>query len=264
MGTTSACAENTVNSQQLSNAHRNYLRVRGEYQSRRVYKLRITELPPRARRIQESVRAEWKGGGTTSACAENTPLEGAPYVWGGNYLRVRGEYRQPGRIISNIAELPPRARRIRDSLDDLGLGQGTTSACAENTTDDPRYMQRSRNYLRVRGEYVRHVQPVESCEELPPRARRIHCNHNVILTFPGTTSACAENTRLLMVNQAMNWNYLRVRGEYDVYIIHSTPSEELPPRARRILLNHIQCGQTFGTTSACAENTKPHPTTTIA
>gem|GEM_PF-3204582 len=67
-----------------------------------------------------------------------------------------------------------------------------------------------------------------------------------------------------MVNQAMNWNYLRVRGEYDVYIIHSTPSEELPPRARRILLNHIQCGQTFGTTSACAENTKPHPTTTIA
>ena len=167
-------------------------------------------------------------------------------------------------IWASVRELPPRARRILLMIPATCSGRGTTSACAENTSDMCNLWNLARNYLRVRGEYPSLIPSPVHAVELPPRARRIHCNHNVILTFPGTTSACAENTRLLMVNQAMNWNYLRVRGEYDVYIIHSTPSEELPPRARRILLNHIQCGQTFGTTSACAENTKPHPTTTIA
>ena len=194
IGTTSACAENTKPLVVNDIFIRNYLRVRGEYGIISASMCSSVELPPRARRIRIILECYPGEGGTTSACAENTPLEGAPYVWGGNYLRVRGEYRQPGRIISNIAELPPRARRIRDSLDDLGLGQGTTSACAENTTDDPRYMQRSRNYLRVRGEYVRHVQPVESCEELPPRARRIPITNPQPSPCGGTTSACAENT----------------------------------------------------------------------
>ena len=43
-----------------------------------------------------------------------------------------------------------------------------------------------------------------------------------------------------------------------MYIIHSTPTEELPPRARRIH-DFVQAGgDTVGTTSACAENTA-HP-----
>ena len=71
--------------------------------------------------------------GTTSACAENTPLEGAPYVWGGNYLRVRGEYTAFTRVLAKPLELPPRARRIRTTFLHHFEEYGTTSACAENT-----------------------------------------------------------------------------------------------------------------------------------
>ena len=73
----------------------------------------MPELPPRARRIRcpAVVRALWVG--TTSACAENTPLN-PPWpngIW--NYLRVRGEYRAEERLGLMVPELPPRARRIQ-------------------------------------------------------------------------------------------------------------------------------------------------------
>ena len=93
-------------------------------------------------------------GGTTSACAENT-LEVADYVddWR-NYLRVRGEYslRIPGS--SPCTELPPRARRIQLWQRGPRINGGTTSACAENTGNPAGKKTLSRNYLRVRGEYL--------------------------------------------------------------------------------------------------------------
>ena len=48
-----------------------------------------------------------------------------------------------------------------------------------------------------------------------------------------------------------------MRGEYDMIAHHQICIVELPPRARRIrwgLVCYVQAG---GTTSACAENTKP-------
>ena len=51
-------------------------------------------------------------------------------------------------------------------------------------------------------------------------------------------------------------NYLRVRGEYelfDKYLAHIT---ELPPRARRIPRELAGMKMVTGTTSACAENTR--------
>ena len=51
-GTTSACAENTEIMCKLLVAHRNYLRVRGEYALIDLSYERIEELPPRARRIR--------------------------------------------------------------------------------------------------------------------------------------------------------------------------------------------------------------------
>ena len=54
---------------------------------------------------------------------------------------------------ASIAELPPRARRILEAQAHVTEGEGTTSACAENTPQkQPRY-QCIQNYLRVRGEY---------------------------------------------------------------------------------------------------------------
>ena len=51
-GTTSACAENTVNFHLHFKNVWNYLRVRGEYTELQRAIYRVRELPPRARRIQ--------------------------------------------------------------------------------------------------------------------------------------------------------------------------------------------------------------------
>ena len=70
--------------------------------------------------------------------------------------------------------------------------------------------------------------------ELPPRARRIHFQHNQPGTASGTTSACAENTSGSGATSGHPRNYLRVRGEYKRSIKPSRARWELPPRARRI------------------------------
>ena len=72
IGTTSACAENTI-----SPCHRrcrdwNYLRVRGEYLLKAAEVGGGGELPPRARRIPHNLIDNQLRLGTTSACAENT------------------------------------------------------------------------------------------------------------------------------------------------------------------------------------------------
>ena len=91
-----------------------------------------------------------------------------------NYLRVRGEYSR--RMLGGMggAELPPRARRIRDARPHQVPPGGTTSACAENTERFDCEARGLGNYLRVRGEY-RGLECLEKTPmELPPRARRIH------------------------------------------------------------------------------------------
>ena len=53
--------------------------------------------------------------------------------------------------------------------------------------------------------------------------------------YPGTTSACAENTVKRPRKRKSEWNYLRVRGEYLINRTKRLIVAELPPRARRIL-----------------------------
>ena len=55
-GTTSACAENTWLGRVFSTEKRNYLRVRGEYLQNQADESGKKELPPRARRIQSTMR----------------------------------------------------------------------------------------------------------------------------------------------------------------------------------------------------------------
>ena len=152
-GTTSACAENTFEGQGNSQTEGNYLRVRGEYLVPPVLPAAVWELPPRARRIPPpGILSTWNTG-TTSACAENTALfaQVKPLAW--NYLRVRGEYLLRRGCGGHGWELPPRARRILIRTDSIMILGGTTSACAENTSNhDLRRLNRG-NYLRVRGEY---------------------------------------------------------------------------------------------------------------
>ncbi len=92
-GTTSACAENTLEGWPETLSFWNYLRVRGEYNPARSTSQSEMELPPRARRIPNGALCTLKMKGTTSACAENTGTgsDCDSNIW--NYLRVRGEYR---------------------------------------------------------------------------------------------------------------------------------------------------------------------------
>ena len=90
------------------------------------------------------------------------------------------------------------------------------------------------NYLRVRGEYPPGRVTIVSNAELPPRARRILVRKTQKGHHHGTTSACAENTRILTLILRWGWNYLRVRGEYGCGRGWAPGGVELPPRARRI------------------------------
>ena len=71
--------------------------------------------------------------GATSAHVKNTaiPVEFQGPIW--NYLRARGEYGMAVPTGARNAELPPRARRIRQHRGGAVRDAGTTSACAENT-----------------------------------------------------------------------------------------------------------------------------------
>ena len=91
------------------------------------------ELPPRARRIQQNGDALKQIEGTTSACAENTPIPFQIKPRLGNYLRVRGEFCGQRGHVASRGELPPRARRILIPSNAGTKMVGTTSACAENT-----------------------------------------------------------------------------------------------------------------------------------
>ena len=153
LGTTSACAENTCGRTENCYLVGNYLRVRGEYHDFPFCRCGKGELPPRARRILQMINPRSIEEGTTSACAENTHHDCYHPLLIRNYLRVRGEYSVLRSSPAVLLELPPRARRIHTLPKTPPTITGTTSACAENTTRDPRGVKNRRNYLRVRGEY---------------------------------------------------------------------------------------------------------------
>ena len=112
----------------------------------------------------------------------------------GNYLRMRGEYQLEHGDTRSHEELPPHARRIQSCQVNIPIGNGTTSACAENTAISPPPGKLKRNYLRMRGEYLLVGQWSSLFLELPPHARRILVHRILLPILPGTTSACAENT----------------------------------------------------------------------
>ena len=153
-------------------------------------------------------------GGTTSACAENTPARQCWRYRLGSYLRVRGEYLRSGVASSAVPELPPRARRILTVTTPAAHFDGTTSAYAENTTRGFGDQGKRWNYLRTRGEYSGRSVGSALLRELPPRARRIPLSIEGQRFDYGTTSACAENTPVAPVTALERGNYLRVRGEY--------------------------------------------------
>ena len=189
---------------------------------------------------------------------------------------MRGEYHWAYARAKSSSELPPRARRILFQLVFHKVHGGTTSAHAENTSRRVMCRGAGWNYLRARGEYLplwwwpwgsRELPPrarripaqatgLTPVTELPPRARRILGATMKTAPTSGTTSVCAENTSIHLINPLPSGNYLRVRGEYRDGDAPPSRRWELPPRARRI--HHAETVKIpiGGTTSACAENTR--------
>ena len=114
---------------------------------------------------------------------------------------------------------------------------------------------KSRNYLRVRGEYYTSLRISSKNSELPPRTRRILYPCALSRQRLGTTSAYAENTTAHPATPATLRNYLRVRGEYPPQQPPGQYKRELPPRTRRIPNSSASLTESSGTTSAYAENT---------
>ena len=107
----------------------------------------------------------------------------------------------------------------------------------------------------MRGEYEALFGTEDTKQELPPRARRIPGHRDPERKSLGTTSACAENTAAQVGCGELSGNYLRVRGEYEIFAVAASTAMELPPRARRIPGHRDPERKSLGTTSACAENT---------
>ena len=110
----------------------------------------------------------------------------------------------------------------------------------------------------MRGEYTSSFRTQTFNLELPPRARRIPHDGDVVEYGVGTTSACAENTGRVLCSMLAPRNYLRMRGEYQPRAITGWDLWELPPHARRIRSAVWPMLLMWGTTSACAENTHNH------
>ena len=208
--------------------------MRGEYELPGLFSITIPELPPHARRIRRVASVPGGVPGTTSACAENTPKPFGISTLTRNYLRMRGEYAARSFITNSTSELPPHARRIQSYDDFIRHLEGTTSACAENTSMMVSCTRLIRNYLRMRGEYPPYDKQNTVFLELPPHARRILYTPQTPRLGNGTTSACAENTLQQQAQQGWIGNYLRMRGEYLSGRANKIVGKELPPHARRI------------------------------
>ena len=156
----SACAENTIWRLDRFPMGRNYLRVRGEYIEGCRDTRKAKELPPRTRRIRKTDTNVWTAQGTTSAYAENTSPGANQSRPVRNYLRVRGEYSATFAKTGTEGELPPRTRRIPIYRRRNTPSGGTTSAYAENTFKNDTSYRVARNYLRVRGEYVKSARAI--------------------------------------------------------------------------------------------------------
>ena len=132
-GNTSACAEKSRNCRKYLAVLGKYLRVRGEESQSAVLRLRIVEIPPRARRRDLINPYAATGVGNTSACAEKRSMGLLCAALTRKYLRVRGE--EMNSILERFSpsEIPPRARRRGLVTPWWCCLAGNTSACAEKS-----------------------------------------------------------------------------------------------------------------------------------
>ncbi len=197
------------------------------------------ELPLRARRRQRDRRRRNDGAGATPAGAGTTSTRPSPGSSTASYPRGRGDDYSGSAGGARRRELPPR-------------GAGTT-----HTFPPARAV--SRSYPRRRGDDpVPHPLTVENLE-LPPRARGRPGHAGQAEPPEGATSAGAGTTCSSGPSRPYTWSYPRGRGDDTMNPGGSSPTTELPPRARGQLGQLRLDGGRGRATPAGAGTTRPAP-----
>ena len=148
----------------------------------------------------------------TSACAEQTSQSGTINVPNGDHLRVCGadvirkDY-LPGEVGS-----PPRVRSRRRHYRPGRSAPGITSACAEQTRIRVSVAVSCGDHLRVCGADLPQMKHLPWSRGSPPRVRSRPVGEGSNSLPFGITSACAEQTRSLVVTVSPVRDHLRVCG----------------------------------------------------
>ena len=120
-------------------------------------------------------------------------------------------------------------------------------ACSVVSTD--------RDHLRVCGADFCWFSTIWAMLGSPPRVRSRHERRDREHARQGITSACAEQTRLVLVRLLRLRDHLRVCGADDDDSTHIRRTMGSPPRVRSRLVVEIEAVVRRGITSACAEQT---------
>ena len=151
---------------------------------------------PRARRRRDLAALNRDLHGSISACAEEAKCAGRLPCTAWVDLRVRGGDAGTVTDGSSITGRSPRARRRQPRLASQILKPGSISACAEETKGTQRGNSPCQVDLRVRGGDDRSNHGWTIMEGRSPRARRRPGGRSGERYYPGSISACAEETSL--------------------------------------------------------------------
>ena len=193
-GITSACAEQTAVSRSTPCVDWDHLRVCGADGGLQTAFHQIQGSPPRVRSRLTMAVISLRFMGITSACAEQTCTSACATAPARDHLRVCGA----DLLIENGMPVyqgsPPRVRSRQHLSEFLGVGEGITSACAEQTKACPALSAAFRDHLRVCG--ADHQSTLSTCEYQgsPPRVRSRRQDESLGCWRCGITSACAEQT----------------------------------------------------------------------
>ena len=229
---TSACAEQTPHWTRRSPRPRDHLRVCGaDRQWNRPSQNRAGS-PPRVRSRRPGRKSVSDASGITSACAEQTARSMRDHSSGRDHLRVCGADRTHGTRSSRRAGSPPRVRSRRAAGAVAGESGGITSACAEQTSIACRAMSWWTDHLRVCGADASNLPEDQQESGSPPRVRSRQRPRILPYSRIGITSACAEQTPLLVPVIRPIRDHLRVCGADDLLSIIEYVHRGSPPRVR--------------------------------
>ena len=193
---TSAYAEKTCDKHKCKRVVWKHLRLRGENQNLLSAPPKLVETPPLTRRKLRQYTRPHLSRRNTSAYAEKT-LRASPSaleIW--KHLRLRGENQKQRPILDAALETPPLTRRKLVQRTINGKASRNTSAYAEKTKVNTRFLTTRWKHLRLRGENAKNDAWSANLVETPPLTRRKPIEVCAIEVCARNTSAYAEKTYL--------------------------------------------------------------------